>query len=184
VWSEQESVRYSHFSRDMESLASWNEDEVYAVGWGVQKAMCSGYFKKENAKTFGFTKRWYKLQGHVLLYYENEHKSKAKGVIDVTDAAISIVAVEPTARKPNGCYADMVLQIQTPARTYKLWPKYNDDLILWQAAVTIPPCSPSTTTAASPGVEVSRPRWGLKTVPASTGTDRARNPGHEPGQNV
>lgn len=71
----------------------WDESDAYVVGWGVQQATCSGYFKKENAKTFGFTKRWYKLQGNVLLYYENEHKSKAKGVIDVSAAAICIAAV-------------------------------------------------------------------------------------------
>ena len=76
-----------------DSVCSWEESDVYALGWGVKKTTCSGYFKKENAKTFGYTKRWYKLQGHVLLYYENEHKSKAKGLIDVADAIISITHV-------------------------------------------------------------------------------------------
>jgi hypothetical protein len=57
--------------------------------------------------------------------------------------------VEPTARKPNGCYADMVLQIETPLRTYKLWPKYNDDLVSWQAAISHPPSSLAPRTAAS-----------------------------------
>ena len=170
------------------------EDDVFALGWGVQQATCTGYFKKENA-TFGFTKRWYKLQGHVLLYFENEHKSKAKGVIDVSEAAIAITPVrpggaqafgwrgflllctrvpiarapckrprrsspplvvrcgsqvDPSARRPKGCYGDMVLQIQTPARTYTLWPKYSDDLIPWQEAVTIPPpASPSAHSKSS-----------------------------------
>lgn len=67
--------------------------DVFALGWGVQQATCTGYFKKENANTFGFTKRWFKLQGHVLLYYENAHKSKAKGVIDISEAVISIELV-------------------------------------------------------------------------------------------
>jgi hypothetical protein len=110
-------------------------------GWGGDKITCAGYFKKENAKIFGFTKRWFKLQGNVLFYYENEYKSKAKGLIDVSDASIAIVPVEHTARKPSGCYADMVLQIQTSARIYTLWPKCNDDLIPWQAAVTDVPCA-------------------------------------------
>ncbi len=136
----------------------WDESDAYVVGWGVQRATCSGYFKKENAKTFGFTKRWYQLHGNVLLYYESELKSKAKGVIDVSGAAICIAAVEPFTRKPNGCYADRVLQIKTPARTYTLWPKYNDDLIPWQAAVTeAPACSPSHSVATSQtAVEAAR----------------------------
>jgi len=155
-----ESLSSSLYSGDL-----FDEDDSYRLGWGVQETLCSGYFKKENAKTFGFTKRWYKLQGHVLLYYENEHKSKARGVIDVSDATISIKAIDllllaPSAvvrsqRKPSGCYADMVLQIQTPSRTHTLWPKFNEDLLPWQAAVTVLG-SPRSTTASQPEVEAAR----------------------------
>ena len=83
-----------------------SDADVFALGWGVQQATCTGYFKKENANTFGFTKRWFKLHGHVLLYYENEHKSKAKGVIDVSEATISITPV---------CFACQAYRAGAPA---------------------------------------------------------------------
>ena len=60
--------------------------------------------------------------------------------------------MDPSVRKPKGCYGTMVLQIKTPARSYMLWPKYDDDLISWQAAVNIPPVSPSSHSQPTVGI--------------------------------
>ena len=84
----------------------------------------------------------------MLLYYENEYKSKAKGVIDLSDGGIEIVPADPAARRPSGSFADVVLQIRTPNRTYTLWPKENEDLLPWQAALS--PLQLSTSLTCSP----------------------------------
>ncbi|KAJ1479571.1 hypothetical protein T484DRAFT_1902670, partial [Baffinella frigidus] len=113
-------------------------DAAQQGAWArAQPVACAGYLKKGQAKVFGYTKRYYVLRGHVLLYYETEGDAASggqhqRGLLSLPGAILTVV--RGISRHPRG-YSEHALRIQAPAKDVTLFPKTGGDLLRWYEAL-------------------------------------------------